>query len=120
MFQKGNKLGKKFVKGHKINIGRKRSEMTKQKIKGKRNGRWKGGVSFNYREGYRKQAKDWARIVFRRDGYRCLICGKIGGKLNAHHIKYWSKYPKFRFNLDNGITLCEECHIREHKVKGRK
>lgn len=59
--------------------------------------------------------KSWRRKVFRRDGYICQSCGMKSGqgksvKLNAHHLKSWAKYPKLRYSVSNGITLCEFCH----------
>jgi hypothetical protein len=56
---------------------------------------------------------EWRKQVFERDGYKCQECG-AGGKLAAHHIKPWSSYPDLRFDVDNGKTLCSECHAKEH------
>jgi len=39
-----------------------------------------------------------------------LICGKVGGCLNAHHIRNWENYPELRYDTDNGMTMCESCH----------
>lgn len=117
------KMRSEKMKGNKINLGRKWTEKVKRKISevkkgtytGERNSNWKGGVSFDYRQGYAKQHKIWAKAVLKRDNYRCLVCKKVSGRLNAHHIKSWKEHPKLRFDVDNGITLCDKCHILEHK-----
>lgn len=57
---------------------------------------------------------EWRTAVFERDDYTCRCCGKHGGTLNAHHILPYSKFPSFRYEVDNGITLCKECHAGVH------
>ena len=62
----------------------------------------------------------WRTKVFERDNFTCVICGQVGGELNAHHIKPFAKYPKDRFKVENGVTLCKKCHKEVHKAKDEK
>jgi hypothetical protein len=55
----------------------------------------------------------WREAVYKRDRYQCRECGGVG-PLNAHHIKHWAHYPELRFDVDNGITLCLDCHEKRH------
>jgi hypothetical protein len=57
--------------------------------------------------------RQWRRLIFKRDNYICQDCGRKKSnidKLNAHHIKSWVKFPKLRYVVSNGKTLCEKCH----------
>lgn len=78
---------------------------------------WKGGASLiNDRARYANELREWRLAVYRRDNFRCRDCG-TKGYINAHHIKYWSTHPELRFDVDNGITLCVDCHWRVHGKK---
>lgn len=59
--------------------------------------------------------KIWRKSVFERDNFTCAICVQVGGKLEAHHIKTFNKFPKLRYELSNGKTLCKSCHKNIHK-----
>lgn len=57
----------------------------------------------------------WRKAVFERDNYCCIACGDdSGGNLVAHHIDSYADHEKERFVLENGVTLCEECHKKFH------
>lgn len=68
---------------------------------------WKGGLTQERRN---NKYKLWRKKVFERDSYTCLICGKVGGHLNAHHIKNWVSHTELRYVIDNGMTMCQDCH----------
>jgi hypothetical protein len=63
--------------------------------------------------------REWSFKVKRRDGFTCQKCGKRGGVLHSHHIESWDQNPELRFNIENGITLCEDCHFEFHKKYGK-
>ena len=50
-----------------------------------------------------------------RDSYTCQHCGAKNKRLEVHHIKYRSQGGSD--DLDNLITLCEDCHHKLHKGK---
>lgn len=47
--------------------------------------------------------------VFSRDGYKCRICSSTD-ELDAHHITDRNELPDGGYIVQNGITLCKECH----------
>jgi len=86
-------------------------------MKGKDNPKWAGGITpKNTKIRNSKNGVKWKNDVFARDNWTCQKCGQRGGDLNAHHIKPFAEFPKLRFDLDNGITLCKPCHKKEHNT----
>lgn len=63
----------------------------------------------------KREYRRWRVAVFEKNNYTCQRCGKTNCYLVAHHIKFWVDFPKFRYKVDNGITLCKECHKIFHK-----
>ena len=96
-----------------------------QRFYGADNPHWKGGVLAHGNERATSEYIDWRTSVFQKDLYTCQCCGKKSHKgapvvLNAHHIKNWRDYPEDRYDIQNGITLCEDCHMLFHKIFGKR
>lgn len=126
--------------------GRKHSEETKKIIKEKRakqviteahrraiaNGHkgekshlWQGGITpLNLRARNCIEYKLWRESVFKRDEYTCKECDAHSGNgkavyLTADHIKPFALFPELRYAIDNGLTLCWECHKKTPTFGGR-
>lgn len=105
---------------------------------GNRNGRWiDGRNTLRHAIRHLDEYRNWIKEVFNRDKYKCQYCGNSeSGNLQAHHLIPFktllslflkrnnkldikkdhfkllelAKIDKQIFDVDNGITLCKECH----------
>jgi len=103
-----------FQKGHSHTFNvRKKISISNQKIN---EDNWIGFLNLKRRPMGFKEYKDWRFSVFSRDNWTCQFCGKRGCYIEAHHIKSWKNYPEFRYSIDNGVTLCRDCHNLTKRV----
>jgi hypothetical protein len=49
-------------------------------------------------------------LVFKRDQHKCVICYKEA--IDAHHITERKLFEDGGYYLDNGSSLCSDCHIK--------
>lgn len=85
-------------------------------IAGANNPQWKGGVTPQHlllRNS--PEYRIWREAVFERDNWTCVFCGRrsqVGDKvvLHADHIQPFADYPELRLDVNNGRTLCKDCH----------
>ena len=63
-----------------------------------------------FKRKYDPRYKSFRSAVVKRDKYTCQMCGKKRCKLNVHHIHKYADHPYIRFDPNNGITLCIDCH----------
>lgn len=82
--------------------------------------------------GKKEVRRKFREAVFKRDRYRCVICGtsapveKAESILDAHHITPREAMPNGGYVKENGVTLCdpsktggplnEGCHYRAEMV----
>jgi len=79
---------------------------------------WRGGIS-SERDIITGTPEyiQWRSSVLQRDGHHCSICGS-NGNLVAHHLASFDENPDLRTDVNNGLTLCEDCHKLFHHEYG--
>lgn len=83
---------------------------------GSKNINWRGGIwPENARARNTNEYKAWRKAVLERDDYTCQKCGRNRYEepmliLHAGHIKSFSEHSDLRLDINNGQTLCFDCH----------
>jgi len=120
-----------LISGHTQSCGCYKRDRIKETHSGEKNSSWKGGIT-PLNTAIRATAENlhWRLDVFARDGFKCQHCKDVTKrKLNAHHKKPLAKIIQENnittlneaqacdelWDINNGITLCEDCHKLEHK-----
>lgn len=105
---------------------------------------WKGGISpLNELIRGHSKSREWVKSVMKRDDYTCQSCGDRGVELHVHHVRSFSDIlqefllqhsnldPKKNqhillklaldkkefFDVNNGESLCLDCHEVRHLSK---
>ncbi len=118
---KRNSPNTEFKKGMiSPNRGKKRPEISREK-----HWNWKGGRTKKDKALRRTlEYKQWRTAVFEKDNWTCQICGARSKKgkpiyLEAHHIKGVAHYPELVLMVDNGKTLCINCHGKTDNYRNK-
>jgi len=101
-------VGKKLTEEHKTKIG--------IAVSGERNGNWIENRSLLKKQDERNDSayQEFVKQVKKRDNHKCRINNEdCSGYCIVHHILSWSEYPELRYNINNGITLCQAHHPRK-------
>lgn len=112
-------LAAKKLGVHESTIQRRAKELgldvKKNKKRGKEHYCWAGGITGRI-DKIRKSEKylEWKRAIYKRDGHKCSYCGRKDMVIHAHHIVPIYEDESKIFDVNNGITLCRECHEKTY------
>lgn len=116
---------RQVMMGNKVTLGFKHSSESKKvisiyssrprpDISGVKSPFWKGGITkANVKIRKSRDYRIWRKAVLERDCQICVWCGN-DKNLEADHIKPFYLFPELRFAIDNGRTLCKDCHYKRH------
>jgi hypothetical protein len=113
-------LGKQNCLGNKLSIEHRQKlsaywQAHPEKHNHYKDGKWRERVGERLDAMQKLGYRIWRETVFKRDDWTCVWCGVRGGKMHAHHVQSWRDYPKLRYEISNGITLCATCHFTTRK-----
>ncbi|HEX2295409.1 MAG TPA: FAD-dependent thymidylate synthase [Actinomycetota bacterium] len=119
-FPPGHVPWNKAKKGYKLQ--RTWTESQKQAIRDARSGPksnfWRGGLTSD-RASIGRWTTEQAPKVHHHYDYTCQApgCRRRGGTLHAHHIVPVWLDPSLAREIENLVTLCDECHRRVHATQ---
>lgn len=109
----------RFIQGHKEGVRFKKGQQPWYKQKGLPNPN-KGNVDKQNENRFSSFLyKEWRNAVLNKSLGKCAKCAG-NYRLSAHHIKPWKEDEQLRFDVENGVALCNSCHGKEEGFqKGR-
>lgn len=98
-------------------LGNERRNEVSIKTSGENNPMYKGK---QYCSNYTWRSKSYREKILNRDDNTCQMCGKMFDTkdLRVHHINSCNWDIDGRTDIDNGITLCSDCHKMFHHFYG--
>lgn len=60
-----------------------------------------------------KEYKEWRLTVYEKYNYKCWVC-ESREDITAHHFYGYTEFPDKRIDIDNGVVLCQRCHVGYH------
>lgn len=123
--QRSQKMSEKTKQQH-INMTQEKRKQWKYKksiaIRGNRNPMWNPNLTDKERKYGRTHFQvgytDWKKQVKINANFTCDCCGKRGGKLHSHHLNDYHTHKELATDINNGVCLCQECHMEFHSYMG--
>lgn len=113
--------GSQLVSGKTRSCGCLQKDLASARMKlrtGDKNHFWRGGVS----DGKDRQSleyKNWRAKIYEKYNKCCDNCGDDKNPC-AHHLDSFKDFPDRRFDVQNGVCLCEDCHLIFHILYGKE
>lgn len=97
-----------------------RKASTKHILRGEQHPSFNHDLTEEDREKHRDfNHEQWAYEVKVRDNFTCQCCGSNkSGRLVSHHKDGYNWCKERRYDVANGVTLCEDCHKEFHNIYG--
>ena len=102
--------------------GTTRDKSIVDKIRGENNYRWIEDRTKLKKNQERNDSSyvEWVRNVKKRDSWECRLSDSdCNGYLVVHHILGWTEHPEDRYDVNNGITLCQAHHPKKRAEEKR-
>jgi len=89
-------------------------------IVGSINAKWNPNLTDESRIKNRRTFKNmrWRKAIIKKFNSSCAICKRELTSMYVHHLNGYTAFPAERFDINNGVCLCEDCHIAFHKAYG--
>ncbi len=57
-----------------------------------------------------QEYQEWRQHILKLDNNKCVYCGQPA--IIAHHILPQKTHPELSLDIENGLSVCQECHFK--------